>query len=137
MSARAGRMARLVELARRREDQARQQVARARQDQRRAEEQVEERRADLARTEIPADGFRFGHALGALGRDALQREQHQVAEATTVVTDQMATWQSAHQRLGTFERLDERLQEQLRVERLLRQQQETDDLAATRHGSHR
>lgn len=137
MSRHQSRLERLVQVARRREEQARQSVAVARSGH----------RASVARTEAAREGlrvpppvsrgeFRLARLFEQLGREELDRAEGEAAEAARVVEDRLTVWQSAHQQLGTLERLDARLFEAFLAEQRRREQLEADELATTRRRSH-
>ena len=130
------RLSRLVRVARRREDQARQVVAAARADERVAVAQVDVAVDALRRPRpAPAD-FRFARALDHLGCEAISRAEGRAVDAARALDVTITAWQAASQRLGTMERLEERLQDLQAAEFRRRLQREADDLATTRAGQH-
>lgn len=137
MSRPQSRLDRLVQVARRREEQARQSVAVARSGH----------RASVARSQAVMDGlrtpaavsqgeFRLARRFEQLGREELDRAEGEAADAASLVEDRITIWQSAHQQLGTLERLDARLFEAFLAERRRGEQLQADELATTRRRSH-
>lgn len=128
----AARMARLVGLARRREEQARQRVGAARQAERHALDAVEGRASALRGDAVTAPQLRFQQELRDLGRHALTLAEHRLGEASGAVAGEVTSWRQVHQRLQTLERLEARHLDAARAERQRREQIEQDELAGTR-----
>jgi flagellar biosynthesis chaperone FliJ len=124
-------MARLVDLARRREDLARTAVTTARHDQRASQQALAASRDALGSIASGA-GLRLDRTLADLGRHHLDRAEGRQRATTAVVATSLDDWHVAHRRLGSLERLEERLRaEQVAADRR-REQREADDLATTR-----
>jgi flagellar biosynthesis chaperone FliJ len=137
MSRPATRLTRLVELARLREEQARQTVAVARSAERAALAHVTASEEALRHPALTAiSSPRFGSVLRHLGREALQRAEDGARRAGDAVEAEVDAWRATHQQLGTLERLDDRLHEAALAARRRREQHETDELATTRAGVH-
>lgn len=131
------RLSRLVRVAQRREEQARRVVAAARAGERAAQAVVDSAATDLRRPHPEGFGFRLDRAIDGLACEALTRAQHRADDAATAVDVTITAWQAAHQRLGTMERLEARLEDALAGEHRQRAQREADDLATTRAGRNR
>lgn len=127
----AARMARLVGLARLREEQARQRIGTARIGERQALDAVEGRRSALRGDAATAPQLRFQQELRDLGRHALTVAERRLDEASGVVADEVTSWRQVHQRLQTLERLEARHLETARAERRRGEQLEHDELAGT------
>lgn len=136
MKRHASRLDRLVQVARRREEQARQSVAVARAAERAAVEHVDAVQSALRATTATGADLHLAFALHRLGRNELDRACAATGDAARETGERIDTWRGTHQRLGTLERLDERLREAFLVELRRREQQEADELATTRHRSH-
>jgi signal transduction histidine kinase len=130
MTRRVVRVRRIVELARRQEEQARHRLASTRGLESRAIAEVR-RVSDELRGHHPTE-VRLGAAIHELGRAALVAADQHRADARTSVEQVEAAWRATHQRLGTFERLEERLRQGEAEAARRHEAHELDDLVGTR-----
>lgn len=138
MSRPATRLTRLVDLARLREEQARQTVAVARSRERAATARVDASESALRHPGmLEGHPFRFGTALLALGRQDLEQATGAARVAGEALEAELGRWRATHTELETLERLDDRLYEAFVAERRRQEQRETDELAGTRGRSER
>jgi flagellar export protein FliJ len=135
------RLARLVELARLREELARRGVATARTAEQAARSRLDASQAALRAVDQDrhhgtggAVALRFAATLRQLGRDDLRLAEDDARRAGDTVEAELGTWHVRHRQLGSLERLDDRHQELARTARRRHEQRQVDELAATRAG---
>jgi flagellar biosynthesis chaperone FliJ len=130
MTRRVVRVRRIADLARRQEEQARHRLASTRGLEQRAIDEVR-RVSDELRGHHPTEP-RLDAAIHELGRAALVAADQRRDDARSSVEQVEAVWRATHQRLGTLERLEERLELDEAEAARREEAHELDDLIGTR-----
>lgn len=137
MSRRAFRLASLLRLRRAQEDQAAAELARAAAERLQASERADRQRRMLAEHRTPDKGTSDAWMASVAARAALSAASRQ-AEAAVLDADQhvehaTAVWQGARRDERAMERLEQRHDERVAVERARREQLEIDEHAGRSH----